>query len=505
MSTKARLGIDITATNKTAAAFSSVQKNIGSIQRSMQSLKFLMAGFVTGNFLEGMMRSFVEVSKQSAPVKAALEGLGSSWNSFAQKVGEGGLNEALINFANRMSGLINGTTGLAEAMGALMGGAVNGMARTFEVIGRAIGFAYDNLGFLTRAIGIYIGLRFGQQVAWTGLTILKFAATMRIGAIAMGLFTVATNMGKKGLMAMAAVTLAFALSMETVTEVIGATMENIERLMGPMFGTFSQGLEALGLDTSALTNELLGFVAVGSKVQSTQASLGKGASDASLGVTTLSNSFSTLGLETMNVMTPMQEIMQQMRGMGTSITNSLGTALSDLITGTMSVKDAFASMAQSILKTMADLAAQMMVHAVIKFLLSALGGVGGLGGGVGFNLGGMIFGGLYANGGHLGAGKWGIAGEAGPEIIKGPASVVPLDRITSGSGSGMASGQREAAAPMNVTVNNYAGAEVKTRRSGDGKLEIDIIKRDMANEIARGGGILSDAIERGYGLRRAGR
>jgi hypothetical protein len=191
--------------------------------------------------------------------------------------------------------------------------------------------------------------------------------------------------------------------------------------------------------------------------------------------------------------------------MGTSITNSLGTALSDLVTGTMSVKDAFASMAKSILKTMADLAAQLVVSAVIKFLLSALGGVGGLGGGVGLNIGGMIFGGLFAKGGNLGAGKWGIAGEAGPEIIKGPASVVPLDRVTRGSGSSMASGQKEAAAPMNVTVNNYAGAEVKTRRSGDGRLEIDILKREMANEIARGGGILSDAIERGYGLRRAGR
>ena len=36
------------------------------------------------------------------------------------------------------------------------------------------------------------------------------------------------------------------------------------------------------------------------------------------------------------------------------------------------------------------------------------------------------FGGYYAKGGTLGAGKWGIAGEMGPEIISGPASVTPM-------------------------------------------------------------------------------
>jgi len=36
------------------------------------------------------------------------------------------------------------------------------------------------------------------------------------------------------------------------------------------------------------------------------------------------------------------------------------------------------------------------------------------------------FGGWYAKGGTLGAGKWGIAGEMGPEIVSGPASITPM-------------------------------------------------------------------------------
>jgi hypothetical protein len=39
---------------------------------------------------------------------------------------------------------------------------------------------------------------------------------------------------------------------------------------------------------------------------------------------------------------------------------------------------------------------------------------------------GNFFGGFFANGGMLGAGKFGIAGENGPEFIGGPASVTPL-------------------------------------------------------------------------------
>ena len=42
---------------------------------------------------------------------------------------------------------------------------------------------------------------------------------------------------------------------------------------------------------------------------------------------------------------------------------------------------------------------------------------------------GDFFGGWFANGGTLGAGKWGIAGENGPELISGPATVTPMSAM----------------------------------------------------------------------------
>lgn len=42
-----------------------------------------------------------------------------------------------------------------------------------------------------------------------------------------------------------------------------------------------------------------------------------------------------------------------------------------------------------------------------------------------------FFGGFFANGGYLPAGKFGVAGEAGPELINGPANITPLGAMGS--------------------------------------------------------------------------
>jgi len=105
----------------------------------------------------------------------------------------------------------------------------------------------------------------------------------------------------------------------------------------------------------------------------------------------------------------------------------------------------------------------------------------------------MGFGGLYADGGTLGSGKWGIAGEAGPEIIHGPATITPMDKIGGGSGA-------------NIQINNYvSNASVQARQQPDGRITVDFVEKELASRLARGGSPLSAGLEKGYGLRRAGR
>lgn len=56
-------------------------------------------------------------------------------------------------------------------------------------------------------------------------------------------------------------------------------------------------------------------------------------------------------------------------------------------------------------------------------------GASGGGGGI-LSWLGDTFGGFFANGGTLGAGKFGIAGENGPELISGPATITPMSGVT---------------------------------------------------------------------------
>lgn len=66
------------------------------------------------------------------------------------------------------------------------------------------------------------------------------------------------------------------------------------------------------------------------------------------------------------------------------------------------------------------------------------GGIGSVVSGIGSGISSVVkgigdfFGGFFANGGTLGAGKWGIAGERGPELITGPANIYPLNGMGGG-------------------------------------------------------------------------
>lgn len=502
MSTRARLGIDITATNKTAAAFASVQKNVGSIQKSVQSLKFLMAGFVTGNFLEGMMRSFVEVSKQTVPVKAALDNLGKAWFGFAQKVGESGLNEALINFANRMGAMILSTEGLATSLGRFMGGAINVMARTFEGIGRAIAFAYDNAEIFGRLLASMAMIVAAKQVMALAAGFYFFAKTVRQTGIIMTAFNAISRANLLVFLALAA-GIAYATdSVDQLKSGIDMMWNKVKEVFPMIADAGGKMAESFGFDLTALSTDLANMTTYLDRLSGIEMpalAVGKSQKDRQ---STIDDIYGT-GMAVQSLQVTFQDAIDgagafsdSLFQIGDTIKSSLGSAISGLITGTMSVKDAFASMAQSIIQTMADMAAQLAISAGFKILMMALGG----GGGAGFNIGGMTFGGIYAKGGTLGAGQWGIAGEAGPEIIHGPAKITPLARSGAQGPSSQMGG-----AQMNVTVINNTPARVNTRRGADGGLTIEVVEEMLANAMSRGGTKIDDALARGYGLRRAGR
>lgn len=121
---------------------------------------------------------------------------------------------------------------------------------------------------------------------------------------------------------------------------------------------------------------------------------------------------------------------------------------------------------------------KLLASSALKGLLTGDGFIGQLMGlaGKGGQTGGLIgtavgalskgFVGMFAEGGSIPAGKWGIAGEKGPEAIVGPASVIPM-----GSGGNAAK----------VTVNNYSSAQVEARQMSDGEIVVLVQSAIKAN------------------------
>jgi uncharacterized protein YukE len=115
------------------------------------------------------------------------------------------------------------------------------------------------------------------------------------------------------------------------------------------------------------------------------------------------------------------------RELSNTIGNHLGDALSQMAFTAKDAGDAFDIMRAEGVDALKQIAAELIRTAIIKAIeaiISMIAGVPpGMGGG---GAGAGSFQGFYANGGTLGAGKWGIAGEAGPEIVHGPARITPM-------------------------------------------------------------------------------
>jgi hypothetical protein len=99
---------------------------------------------------------------------------------------------------------------------------------------------------------------------------------------------------------------------------------------------------------------------------------------------------------------------------------TFSSALEDAIIGGKGLKDVLGGLEQDIIRIVTR---KLITEPLANGLTNLLGGImGGASGGGGGGIGGIIgslFGGFFAEGGYLPAGKWGIAGERGPEPIFG--------------------------------------------------------------------------------------
>jgi hypothetical protein len=114
--------------------------------------------------------------------------------------------------------------------------------------------------------------------------------------------------------------------------------------------------------------------------------------------------------------------------------------------------------------------------------------------------------GAYAIGGLIPPGKVGLVGEAGPELVKGPAMVSSAQATWDRAGGASNGG----GANVEVNIINMSGEPVteKRRQEGDKQLIEFIIgqaREAVANDIAKGGTRVARAVESTYNLGRGKR
>jgi hypothetical protein len=165
-----------------------------------------------------------------------------------------------------------------------------------------------------------------------------------------------------------------------------------------------------------------------------------------------------------------------------SISDGLAMSLTDIAFNAKSAGEAMDMLKASALDMLQGLTDQLLRSGLNMLLGGLMPGGGGLGGLLG------SFGGFYANGGTLGAGKWGIAGEAGPEIIHGPARVTPME------------GRGGIVVKNNVINNSSAQVQTRATQNNDGSIDIDTFVEDKVID-ALGGGRAARVMGGRYGAR----
>jgi len=399
MTTAARLGIDIVGFNKTKTAFDSVQRSMNGLRQQAAQIKAVFGGLIGANLLENFISSLVRVNAQTVPVRSAIDALSQSYRDFALRVGDAGMNAALINFIGRSRDAMSATTGLDQALGALLGGAINGLAAVMtEITSRAEAMAnmFQTLSTTVRNLGIDTNLAAeGLRQLYRTMTFANVREMLPGSEDVQRFIDSFNSLGSETETAAGKTNL-----LATAIQNLEAPMSNVAMKGDRLKATFEAPLQAITKAAPPATAKI-----------------------ADMGVTMKGLTEQAPAL--MNFADTASSAMTGLSGVAEALGSTASNAFSQFLDGSMKAKDAVQSFVSSALQELGRLA-----------LSSAFSGLGGLfGGGAPSQQG--VFGGLlssffnsfaggFAAGGRIPAGQWGITGERGPEMISGPASVYPM-------------------------------------------------------------------------------
>jgi len=318
-------------------------------------------------------------AEQARTLTGAFSNLGDAFDAFKVAIGEAGFNKSINDFARALSQLVRNSPDLAEAIGRKLAGAVNFLTGILQQGSAGVtAFAADLGSKITiAALDAVLGL---QEFA-DALAKLPLVARIDFSGSILSLLTLTEKL-------------------QDVSAAAGTEEGGVALTIQQMDEQLKKATDGVGQASDALTEGQQALKKYADAAQEVQANLANVA----------------------------------LRGV-----KSLEDSLVGVVTGATSAKDAFRSMAQSIV---ADLARMAIQKAITAPLAGALGG---------------LFGGK-ATGGSVQRGRPVVAGERGKEIFV-PSSSGSIVSNKNLAGAGVGGG----GVTVNQTINVTTGVQQTVR------------------------------------------
>ncbi len=130
------------------------------------------------------------------------------------------------------------------------------LASAFEGLVRVIMLVSDNFGTLIRVVAIFVGAQLASTVIGLGIAFVRFAAAIRLAAIATAALNIVTSLSRTSLLVIAGLVAMATGNFDTLTQKMGELGSKVASMLpSDVSETLKKTLGSLGLDISALTVE----------------------------------------------------------------------------------------------------------------------------------------------------------------------------------------------------------------------------------------------------------
>ncbi len=358
------------------------------------------------------------IDEQSKTLNGAFSNLGDSFDIFKKAIGEAGFNEALIEVSKFFSQMAQNGNGLATSIGSMLASGVRLIPKIFINMGKAADFVSRNLDTIRRSLVVITAAVFAKAILGQAIAFIQFAGALLKAQKAMILYRAGFKLLTIGTAASLVIIGTMTNQLDRITNAIGRAAQEALSLADKAVPGLERSIMQLLPNLSSLEGEL---EANKNEAQLTSNSIA--ALDAKLAavvpqmekVETKTSSYS----EELGKLKEAADKAQE--GMGDVAVQGIRTledALTDVIMKTTSAKEAFKSMARSII---ADIIKVQIQQSVTKPLSGIVSNI--------FSSFGQ-----KAIGGPVQRGQPYLVGERGPEMFvpSRSGSIIPNSDMTGG-------------------------------------------------------------------------